>query len=229
MNDQPKLTPRLACAAAMIREGAFVADIGTDHAYLPIFLCQSKIASGAIASDINRGPVERAKENIEKYSVADKITVICTDGLRGIEQYSPDDIMILGMGGELIARIIKDAPWTKNKSIRLCLQPMTHAEILREFLLENGYSIINEELVKEEKLYQIILAQYCGVQKSAPKAELYLGKINLSRNSELLRELAGNYINTLQKRADGKAQAGDDSKDELALIDEIKAAIGESV
>ena len=75
MNDLPKLTPRLQCAAAMIREGAFVADIGTDHAYLPIFLCKNGRASGAVASDINKGPVERARENLRKYGVAEKIDV----------------------------------------------------------------------------------------------------------------------------------------------------------
>lgn len=229
MNDQPKLTPRLLCAAAMIREGAFVADIGTDHAYLPIYLCKNGIASGAVASDINKGPVERAKENIEKYGVADKIEVTRADGLCGIEKYSPSDVMILGMGGELIARIISDAPWTKNESIRLCLQPMTHAEILRRFLTENGYSIINEALAREEKIYQIILASYTGKRETLTAPELYLGKINLTQKADGLAELAQGYVSVLQKRALGKAAAGEDNGEELKLITEIKTAIGESL
>lgn len=226
MKEIPKLTPRLAAAASFCRQGAFVADIGTDHAYLPIALCLSGRARGAIASDINAGPVERAEENIKNYGLDGKIEVRRADGLDGIEQFAPDDIMILGMGGELIARIISDAPWTKNKSINLCLQPMTHPEYLREFLLENGYEIIDEAIAEEEKIYQIILARFSGEKQSLTPEELLLGRINIARGGDALIRLGEHWISVIERRADGKRTSGADVSEDTELIRRIKIAIG---
>ena len=226
MKEIPKLTPRLAAAASFCRQGAFVADIGTDHAYLPIALCLSGRARGAIASDINAGPVERAEENIKNYGLDGIIEVRRADGLDGIEQFAPDDIMILGMGGELIARIISDAPWTKNKSINLCLQPMTHPEYLREFLLENGYEIIDEAIAEEEKIYQIILARFSGEKQSHAPEELLLGRINIARGGDALVRLGEHWISVIERRADGKRTSGADVSEDTELIQRIKIAIG---
>ena len=226
MKEIPKLTPRLAAAASFCRQGAFVADIGTDHAYLPIALCLSGRARGAIASDINAGPVERAEENIKNYGLDGIIEVRRADGLDGIEQFAPDDIMILGMGGELIARIISDAPWTKNKSINLCLQPMTHPEYLREFLLENGYEIIDEAIAEEEKIYQIILARFSGEKQSLAPEELLLGRINIARGGDALVRLGEHWISVIERRADGKRTSGADVSEDTELIQRIKIAIG---
>ncbi|MBO7310397.1 MAG: SAM-dependent methyltransferase [Clostridia bacterium] len=228
MNDFPKLTPRLACASKLIRASSFVADIGTDHAYLPIYLCLEGKARGAVASDINAGPVERAEKNINKYGLSDKITVLQTDGLNGIQEYRPTDIMILGMGGELISRIIEQAPWTKDESIQLCLQPMTHAEILREFLTKNGYSIVDERLAQEEKIYQIILAKYTGLCEELSEAQLLLGKINAARHDSAFISLAKRQIEILKRRAEGKKKANEDLTHEQSLIAEIKSMIGET-
>lgn len=226
MNNPPKLTPRLARAADFIRYGAFVADIGTDHAYLPISLCISGRIRGAVASDINAGPVERACDNVKKYGLDKKITVMKADGLSGIEVYAPDDVTILGMGGELIARIISEAPWTKAPNIRLCLQPMTHAEILRNFLNENGYSVIDEALVKEEKIYQLILAEYKGKSEEYTNAELYLGKKNIERGGSLLKCFAERQAKTLKKCINAKESAGADASPERMLLTDISAIIG---
>ena len=226
MKEIPKLTPRRAAAASFCRQGAFVADIGTDHAYLPIALCLSGRARGAIASDINAGPVERAEENIKNYGLDGKIEVRRADGLDGIEQFAPDDIMILGMGGELIARIISDAPWTKNKSINLCLQPMTHPEYLRGFLLENGYEIIDEAIAEEEKIYQIILARFSGEKQSLAPEKLLLGRINVARGGDALVRLGEHWISVIERRADGKRTSGADVSEDTELIQRIKIAIG---
>lgn len=226
MNEAIKLSPRLRCAASMVREGAFVADVGTDHAYLPIALALEGRIRGGVASDINRGPVERGRKNIVEHALGDKIAVIMTDGLSGIEQYAPDDILILGMGGELIARILSDAPWTKSQNIRLCLQPMTHAEILRSFLLSNGYSIIDEQLAEEDgRIYQLISAQYTEQSEAYTAAELLLGRINAQRCSDTFVRLARNTADTLLRRVRGKQSAGSDARAELELISEINSMI----
>ncbi len=229
MNDLPKLTPRLMCAAELIRQGTVVADIGTDHAYLPIYLCLEGRAQIAVVSDINAGPVARAKENINRYGLCERITVIKTDGLNGIQEYKPDDIMILGMGGELISRIIADAEWTKSSDIQLCLQPMTHAEILRDFLTQNGYTIIDERLVKEEKIYQIILARYTGDIQKLTDVELLFGKINTECKTDIFSELAERQIQILTRRAEGKESAGESAEYERTLISEIKQVTGENI
>ena len=165
-----KLTPRLLTAVSYVRGGRLVADIGTDHAYLPIYLCEQRkltpvtVGSGetlcAVAADINKGPVERADEHIAAARLTKYIKTVQTDGLTGLDLYDPQDIIIFGMGGELIASILAAAPWVNAAGRRLILQPMTHAEKLREYLLAAGYSIVGETLSREgDRIYQTICAE----------------------------------------------------------------------
>ena len=137
----PKISKRLTSAASLAREGVRIADIGTDHAYLPIYLYLSGRASGGVVSDINQGPVDRARANLRAYASENAFVAQRADGLSGVLEHQVDDIFILGMGGELIARIIEDEPKIKNEKYRLVLQPMTHAEILREYLFGAGFEI----------------------------------------------------------------------------------------
>lgn len=217
-----KMSPRLLAAAELVRGGAFVADVGSDHAYLPIYLCLMGKIRGAVASDINEGPVARAKINIAAEHLTRKITVVRTDGLSGIEEYSPDHIVICGMGGELICEIIEKAPWTKNKNIRLILQPMTHADKLRAFLNANGYSIKAEKLVKEDKIYQIICAEYTAEPERYSDIELIFGKQNISERSEVFLEYAGYVKNVFLTRLRGKRCAGADTAEEEYILAEIE-------
>ena len=125
---------RLAAAVSFGRKGKRVADIGTDHASLPIFLVGNGISDSALACDINIGPLNAAKKNIDAAGLSNKIDTKLTDGLKGIEDFKPEDIYILGMGGELIWRIINDSELARVDGIRLILQPMTHAHDLRRGL-----------------------------------------------------------------------------------------------
>lgn len=225
MTEIPKLTPRLRAAAELVESGSFVADVGTDHAYLPIALCLEGRIRGGVASDINQGPIDRARENIKKYGLEDRLYAVRTDGLDGIGSYEPDCVMILGMGGELIARILSDAPWTRKRGLRLCLQPMTHPEKLREFLASAGYSVTDEKIVIEEnRIYQIILSEFTDTPQEYSEEQLLLGKINIERHTAELVRLAEHYVGVLEKRADGKRCAGADVAEEEALIRKIKEA-----
>ena len=160
----PRLDHRLSTAIPFVREGAVVADVGTDHAYLPIVLTGSERASRAVASDIHRGPIDCAAQHIAENGISDRIDTVLTDGLDGIRPYAPTDIIIFGMGGELIARILSDAPWVKDQAIRLILQPMTHAESVRQYLAREGFAIVDEVLSREGiKIYQTIVAEFAGV------------------------------------------------------------------
>ena len=171
------LKNRLAAAASFVRRGSVIADVGTDHAWLPIYLLSKGIATRAVASDINEGPLCRARINIPK-ALKSKIELRLTDGLCGIEDFGADDILICGMGGELIARILADAPFTKNEKLRLILQPMTKAPYLREFLLREGFEITDEKLALDDRIYQIICAEYRSKCESYSPIELLLGKKN---------------------------------------------------
>lgn len=153
-----------------------LADVGTDHAYLPIYMLLKSRIENAIVTDIKSGPLERAKKNAALYGVSDRIQPILTDGLNGVERFSPDVVVIAGMGGELIARIIYEADFLKSEKCRLVLQPMTRSEILRKELAKNGFSITEERLVSDGKLYVLISAEYTGCSEAYTDAELLSGK-----------------------------------------------------
>ena len=219
----PKLSKRLSCAASFARSGDFIADVGTDHAYLPIYLYRRGIIRGAVVSDINAGPIERATQNIAEFSCGDKITPVLCDGLSKIGEYSPDSVFILGMGGELIVNIISAAEWIKEKRVRLVMQAMTHPEILREYLIKNGFEITEEAIVEDSKIYQITVAEYSGNSSDANMLELRFGKLNLLRGEEVLIDSLRREQKILSKRLDGKSIAGlcgGEDAELLAMIEE---------
>lgn len=221
------LSPRLRAAADLVRGGAFISDVGTDHAYLPIALALEGKIRGAVASDINEGPYLCALRNVAANGLSKKITAKHTAGLCGIESYGPTDILICGMGGELIASIIDEAPWTKNKKIRLIVQPMTHPEILREYLIKNGFTITHETLVREEKIYQIFAAEYTGEADEYSEAELLLGRQNIKKGGEIFCDLVDRHIEVNKKILSSKRAGSGDadvSREEkmISMLEELK-------
>ena len=220
-----KLSKRLSTAASYVRSGAFVADIGTDHAYLPIYLVSSGIAKGALASDVNEGPILKAKENITRYGQEKLVFTQIANGLEGVEAYSPTDILICGMGGELIAKIIDASSYVKNSGIRLILQPMTSVYELREYLSQ-GFSTIAENVVCEDgKIYQIICAEYDGQAHSYTKIELELGKKNIESKSAEYLALLNSTIAKKEKKLVGLRCGGYDTyevENELKELEMLK-------
>ena len=223
MNKTLKLSKRLRAAADLVREGAYIADVGTDHAYLPIALCLEGRIRGAVASDINEGPILRAREHINEYGLNDRIVTLLADGLDKISTYEPTDILILGMGGELIANIISRAEFTKNRTVHLILQPMTHPEALRKFLADNGYDIVDETFVSEEKkIYQVICAEYTGKIYEYSDVELLLGKKNIERGGELLLETVERFISVFSERLRGKKMSGAHTSEEEKILSQLE-------
>ena len=215
------ISKRLRAAADFVRAGAFVADVGTDHAYLPIYLAKTGKIRGGVASDINEGPYLCAKKNIAAEGLSDILTACHTAGLSGIEEFSPTDIMVCGMGGELIANILDGAPWVKNEKIRLILQPMTHPELLREYLSREGFEISRELLVSEDKIYHIICAEYSGEPTKLDHFEALFGKGNLNAPSEELYALLRRTRDIYSQRIAGKMLSGADSDYENEIIAKI--------
>lgn len=219
-----KLDPRLLTAAEMVRAGAVVADIGTDHAYLPVYLIQNGIAKFAVASDINKGPLERAKQSAEKYGVLDKMRFCLADGLSGIEPEvdGVSDIIICGMGGELIARIIGDSEYTRRDEVRLILQPMSSAYELREYMAGAGYEILDERLSRAAgKIYTCILSRYDGKKREFSHVELLLGEKNIEKREKLFDDYAMRHKVSLEKRIAGLRLGNLDTDFECDLVNEI--------
>ena len=217
----PKLDSRLETALTYLRKGKVMADIGTDHAYLPIFSVLSGVSRSALASDINKGPCNRADRNVRDYGLSDKISVICCDGLVKAREFSPDDIVIFGMGGELIAKIIDEAPFVKNENIRLILQPMTKSEVLREYLAKNGFNIAGETLSEADgRQYCTICAEFDGEVREFDEVEYLLGKFNLENNLEnpIFEKIVERNIKATEIKIAGKEKAGDPTKKEKALL-----------
>ncbi len=231
-----KLSPRLSTAVPYVRPGHLVADIGTDHAYLPIYLCESGILTPAfagdicaVAADINHGPVERARIHIAASGLSDRIVTVETDGLCGLEAYAPDDVIIFGMGGELIASILASAPWIAVEGKRLILQPMTHAEKLRSYLAEAGWRTVGETLSREgERIYQTICAEWSGQPAPAlTSAELAVGQIEHhagdAEQSALLTALIDKTMRTETAARDARRSAGQATAEADALISSLAA------
>jgi len=136
-----KLPDRLKAIAGYIDAGAAVADIGTDHGYLPVYLAQTGLARRIIASDISAGSLEAARRSANGYAVAELIEFIVAPGLSGITRADADTIVIAGLGGETITAILRDAPWTRLRKVKLILQPQSKIDVLFRFLYDSGYKI----------------------------------------------------------------------------------------
>ena len=229
----PILDERLSAAASMVRTGSRFADIGSDHAYLPIYLCSVGKVQKALASDINKGPVAAAVENIEQYGVNSKVTAILSDGLAGAKDFCPEDIAILGMGGELIVSIIDKAEWVKDENIRLILQPMTHAHTLTKYLLDNGFSIVDEKIcatssTRSDRIYRVICAEYSGNTEAWSDAECLVGKINIERaraGDKLTKKYIQHTIDVYNVRINGKTQAGGNADEEINIVKELQSVL----
>ena len=216
----PQLDGRLAAAAAFVRPGAVLADVGTDHAYLPIALLKEGKIRSAIASDIAEGPLSRARAHAEGCGMADRITTVLCDGLDGLEAFHPTDITVCGMGGELIASILGAAPWVKAETVRLILQPMTMQPVLRKWLYANCFRIETEALAKANgRIYPVLCCSYCGERTVLSDADAYFGGWLLAHpaSSPLFSEYIEAKRAQLLSIRDGKRIAGlpTDAEDEL--------------
>lgn len=155
------LDSRLSLCAAFVRPGHRLADIGTDHAYLPAHLVGTGVCPSAIAADIRPGPLSRAAATVERTGLTGRIDLRLGDGLSPVRPEETDDIVIAGMGGETIAAILAAAPWTRNGRYRLILQPMSRPEELRRFLLRSGCAIEAERIARDgDRLYTVLCAAF---------------------------------------------------------------------
>lgn len=226
------LDARLKAVFDLVREGSVICDVGSDHGYLPIALLKAGKCPFAVVSDLNEGPLNSAKANLNRAKLSDKAQFYLTDGLTGIPlEDRQTDIAVCGMGGELISEILSAAPQIKNEKYRLVLQPMTHTDKLRGYLWENGFEILGECHAKEgDKLYAVFSVVYTGMTVSYTETEREIGK---RPDGEFVsKQLEGYYLKILEterKIIKGKSVANKVSPKEKALFEELEKTVKERI
>ena len=221
------LNARLLSAAELTRQDATFADIGTDHAYLPLFLLDSGRIKFAYCCDINEGPLASARKNAEERWRLSETEFILTDGATVLAGKGITDYAICGMGGELIADIIERAPHLKDEEIHLILQPMTKQEKLREYLASSGFRIIHESYSLDAgKYYVCILAHFDGKSREISPLEALAGLPDSTYSGmECRQKYLESKLSSLIRAAEGKRDAGIDCTDDEELIASLKDLI----
>lgn len=209
-----KISNRLKKCADMISYNSKIADIGTDHAYIPIYLFLKGKISRALACDISTGPLENAQKNIKKYNAESSIETRLSDGLLNVSENEADEIIIAGMGGNMISNILSNCSWKNKSQKRFILNPMKYEEKLHEFLSLNGYEILNEVAVKcSEKSYLVIDTVFTGKKYKLLPYELYIGKLEKNVTESAI-EFIKKQIKNVQNHKFGAHAEGNSEKEQ---------------
>ncbi len=221
------LNARLSSAADFVRRGAVLADVGTDHAYLPIFLLERGYIERAVCSDINRGPLSSAERNAAAAGLSDKMEFVLCDGARDLCGRGITDYTICGMGGELIADIIHRAPHLSDRSVNLILQPMSRQEKLRRYLAASGFKTTHESYTLDAgKYYVCLLVTYDGVERKISDLEAITGPADAEiRGAEYRKKYLEAKLASLIRAHAGKCEAGTASDEDAALITALREHI----
>lgn len=197
------LSERMLMAARMVRRGNTVADIGTDHAYLPAYLVINGISPKALACDVRKGPLDNAKKTVEQYGIHDKITLRLSDGFDKIKSDEADDFIMCGMGGTLMEELVSRTEWLKDSSKRIIVQPQSHAEDIRRFFVKNGFEILVEDACTDSgKIYCAMAAEYTGRISDRKVSYIYTGRLPECRKPE-----AKLYLENMVSRLKTKHEA----------------------
>ena len=223
MDRLPVLTPRLRCVADQVRRGCRLIDVGCDHAHLSAVLVGGGHCSSALATDIRRGPCDSARATLLQTGLADRIEVLQTDGLQGIAFSDCDDVVIAGMGGEMIVRILSARPDVAVPHIHLILQPQTDLPLVRSYLYQNGYTFAEHLAWEDPRLYHVLCANFVGAVQNPSLADIQIG--SPKGDLALLAHYHHKLRNTLTVRLEGMRRAQLPGRDTLDAIDEIETVL----
>ncbi len=209
--------PRLMCAASMVESSRKIVDIGTDHAYLPSYLVVNGKAEDVLACDIGIMPLKNAEKTVKTFGLENKIKLRISDGLKSVSPDEADEIVICGMGGNLISEILSDAQWIKRKGMHLVLQPMTHSEDVRLYLCSNGFVISEERFVIDnKKVYCCISAHFTGSVSEIDPGFCYFGFLPPTD------KIAEEYVSKQLRRVNIKLEALERSGSESEEINRLR-------
>ena len=183
-----QISKRLEAVAGMVTSGSFLADIGTDHGYIPIYLIEHKRIPKAIAMDVNRGPLEKAKEHIMQAGLQDKIETRLSDGLEKLKPDEAESILIAGMGGPLTVRILSEGAGKLGACRELILQPQSDLKAVRAYLEREGWKIVREEMVQEEGKFYPMMRAVPGEECKMTPIQLRFGPLLLANCHPVLKD-----------------------------------------
>ncbi len=221
-----QLSERLSSVASMVTAGNCLADVGTDHGYVPIYLYERNIIPRAIAMDVNKGPLERARLHIAEYGFEKAIETRLSDGLAALKAGEADSVVIAGMGGPLMIRILSAYPEVTASLKELILQPQSEIPEVRNWLYEQGYEILEEHMVYEDgKYYPMFKAVKTLEPKKLSDLEYKFGRYEVLREKEVLKaflqkEIAGK--NTILEKL-----AKEQTEKSMGRIEEIRNLIAD--
>lgn len=218
------MNKRLQAIYDRIENGIGVIDVGTDHGYIPARLAQDGYTGNIYASDINEGPLASARRSAAEVGAEDRIKFLLSDGLSACKPEMVDNIVIAGMGGDLICRILDHAPWCLSPKYRLILQPMTKAEVLRYWLSYNDFEIEDEALVEDGNIYQIITARF-GNTKHLSDTEIYTGEFKHIKDNPLADAFIEQLIKRFEHAVKGLEAAGKEQASRTAIYRDIVAGL----
>ncbi len=215
------LPPRLRMLAELIPVGARVVDVGTDHARLPAYLVQKGIAKHVLATDVREGPLTRARRTLVACGTEEHVTLHLVDGLTGLTAEQYDTVVVAGMGADTMISILKKALPTHAL---LLLQPMSHAERLRDFLGQSGYRIDIELLAREDRrLYNILAARYGGQAVPPTPPERYVSRALAGSHDPHLKDYL--HRQTARLAAEARGLLASDRAGDGVLLRETRAAL----
>ena len=222
-----KLSNRLSAVASFVTDGNVLADVGTDHGYIPIYLLQEKRIKKAIAMDINAGPLQRAKEHIALYGLKDYIETRLSDGVAALTPGEVDTVLVAGMGGGLVMHILEEGKEVCRQAKELVLQPQSELERVRAYLWSNGYVILEENMILEdEKFYPMMRVAYENVVDMEHAENLLFcryGKHLLEQKHSVLKE----YLEREEKLYTGilgnlsQTAVSEKTKERVAEVEEV--------
>lgn len=215
MNNIINISERLKCVAGLVNKGARVADIGTDHAYLPIYLVQNEISNKVYACDVRKEPLRRAKLHIDEYGLSDKITTQLCDGLKGINKGDVDTVTICGMGGKLMKNILKAGIDKLGDNTQLVLSAQSELRDFRKYLLETGIDIKSEHMLLEDGKYYFIFDCVYNTQD-----EYYLNVTNIQQNNIYENAAAAGDIHNNDSHKEDYDKEDNDKKKITAYAEE---------
>lgn len=182
-----QLSVRMQAVADLVTGGGRVADIGTDHGYVPVYLVQQGIASRAIAMDVRPGPLSHARANIEKYGLADRIELRLSDGLQKLGAGEADSVIAAGMGGLLMVRILEEGLMVLDTVRECILQPQSDVDSVRRFLHDHDFRIIQEEMVIDGGKYYVMMKAVHGTDCPWDRIDDLYGRLLMTQGHPVLK------------------------------------------
>ena len=221
------ISKRLLCCASMVQSGSRVADIGTDHGYLGIYLLQSSAARHVIACDLRKDPLENARRNAKLFGVDGEMEFRLSDGLEKILPDEVDTVVMAGMGGDLIQKILSQCPWRKREGLQFILQPQSAGNVLRRWLCEDGFEIQREEPVQDGHFLYTVMDIRQGEPAPLTPGTEYASPALLASGSPLVGNYLARVENALQETVRGLTNAEKQRPERLAYFGQALLEIQE--